>query len=471
MGVGPVQTEVQRYAEDPAFSSRYAPLGAERARTYAALGARWTLDSDGLSVLTSSELTTSSSKIAASSGGTDGSAVLPFLGPREDFRASFELTATKATASSKSYIGVTVSSKGVLPTGTGPTTAGTFGVGYLAGSGICMFRENVSTNSVLYADASITDGDVFTVELTSFPTQDIAAASTTPALYATIRNSAGTVVYQGAAVTYNTEFYDPKNVIIRTNVAAGGLGKVSIATGNPFAPGNTEAFSVPNWPGLASETVGLRLPVSPNGRVVFHLHGHGATPASIINDSTLKACYEALTKAGYTLVIPAMGGNLWGNTAALGQVLDLWEDLTDTYGLDPAGCYLWGNSMGGGAACTLISDGVLPVKAAYLSQPAVDYDTISANPSFSSINTAYPSEALRDASNPLMRSASSYAGVPLYITASASDTAISKTGNADALVTLVSGQTTVIQIAASGDHNNASHFRPGDMVQFFQSHP
>lgn len=444
-----------------AFSSRFlsrASFAGYRSREVAPT---WALDVNGLAVLTSSGLTTSSGKIAASVGGTDGNAIIPLWGPRTDWRGSYKLHATKAAASSKSYIGVTETTRGTLP------SAGsyTFGVGYKQGSGIVMFRENVSTDTVLYADASITDGDVFDVELIVAASSQLDAGSSSNTIYAVIRNASGTIVYSGGAVSWNEAFYNPPNVLIRTNVAAGGLSAVKISASPINTPGTKEAWCVSNL--TASETLGLRLPATPNGRIVYHLHGHGANPTVALNDSLLRGCFAALTDAGYTVAIPAMGGDLWGNTDALAYISSLHTLLTATYGLDDQACYLFGNSMGGGAACTLISNGTLPVKAAYLAQPAVDYDALSSNPSFTTINTAYPTSALRDASNPLKRSAATYTGVPILLVSSASDTTIAKSTNADALNTLISGSTTVHRLTATGNHNDASHFRPGDMANFF----
>lgn len=450
------------------LSSQYAPLMTPSNERKREVPPVWTLANDGLGVLTSSGLTTTSSKIAASVGGTAGDAILPLWGPRKDWRISFKVTATKATASSKSYIGFTCSAAGVLPVA---GTDYTFGIGYLAGSGIVCFKENVDAAAVLYADASITDGDVFDVELVSLRTQEIASGVTTPTLATTIRNAAGTIVYRGVRGTWSLL---PVNLLIRTNVAAGALASVTIAQ-EPFGTvGLKEHIGVHNFPtgaAGAADSTAVRLPANPNGRIVYVLHGFGATPTVAVADALFQTTFAALTTAGYTVVIPAMGGDLWGNDTALDTIAALHSVLTSTYNLDKQACYLFGNSMGGGAACTLISNGTLPVKAAYLAQPAVDYETLSSNPSFStSFTAAYPTATERQANAPLLRSASTYAGVPLMLVASASDTTISKTTNADALNTLVSGVTTVRRITSTGNHNDASHFRAGDMVQFFQAY-
>ncbi|HEX9153752.1 MAG TPA: hypothetical protein VF809_02950, partial [Candidatus Saccharimonadales bacterium] len=445
----------------PDLSSSYVPLSTQLARDRRALPAGFDLTTDGLTALLSSGLTMSSNYIAATVGGTNGDAIFPMLSLRKDFRASFRVKATKSTASSRSTVGFTVSSPGVLP------TAGnfTFTVGYLAGTGLAFVRDNVGASTTLLADASIVDGTEYDISI--WTDKSITGlVATTGAFTVRIRDTSGTDVAANL-LSFNLTNFPINNVLVRTNVAAGAITNLQIAN-HPIAEVGVPSMGEIVY-AAGSESFYMHTPANPNGKLIMALHGHGGTPTETGWTSlTYRPSWLAAIAEGFSVVVPRMGGDLWGNDTALNYIVSLYSLLTTLYDFDP-GIYLWGNSMGGGAAATLIAKRPIPIRAAYLAQPAVNYEAISLIPAFSTINTAYPIAAERDDNDPLKQTGSSYAGVPMLITSSTSDTSIAKTTNADLLATLASPHTNVVRIAATGNHNDPSHFRAYDMVNFFKT--
>ena len=179
-----------------------------------ATAARFDASTMTLARLISSGLTLSGGVISASVGGTDGVACLPIFTPAKNFRASARITATKATASSKSNLGFTVAPAGTLPNG----SEWGFGVGYLQGTGLVLFRENFGSNTTILADASITDGTQYDVSVFVETTMSTAGGAYGSINYR-IRTTAGVDLYQGAT-TFSAPFA-PGSITLRTNVAAG----------------------------------------------------------------------------------------------------------------------------------------------------------------------------------------------------------------------------------------------------------
>lgn len=449
-------------AADPALKATLVSQAERQARDRRQIIPKWDLAADGLPAI-SSGLTVSGGYLAASVGGTDGTAIWPLWGVRKNFRASARVKVTKGTASSKSYVGFTVTAPGTAPSGSNFT----FGVGYLAGTGIAVIRENVGAPIVIVADSALTDGDLYDVSIQVDRTLSTAAGSATGALKVYAK-----AVATGTEFTSSTTFtlasFPTNNAMARTNVAAGGLTSL-VVSGHPAGPIGLRTQGEINY-ATGGETTYLHVPASPNGKLVIACHGHGSNPIETGWTSSLyKGTWDALVASGFTVVVPNMGGNLWGNAAAQGYLSALHALMVSTFDLDPA-CYLWGTSMGAGAALTAIAKDTLPVRAAYLAQSITDLSQLWANPSFSTLPAAYGNDtALRDQYNPISQPASAFAGVPLLFVASASDTTAVKTVQTDAMVAHLGAATTVYTVAATGNHNDGSHYRPQDTVNFFRA--
>lgn len=439
------------------------PINDNRAaRDARTLAARYSLATDTLAALTSSGLTTTGGYVAASVGGTDGNAIYPVWG-RKNVRASFRVKVTKATAGSKSAVGFTVSTPGVMPSASNYM----FAVGYLQGSGIAIVRDNVGGAIVIVADAGLTDGEEYDVAF-SADTELSARGTTTGILSALVTKVSTGAVTRGLA-NFNLTSFPINNMLVRTNVAAGSITNLQMTLHAAGETGQRSSLEVP-YSMVAAETAFVDIPAKPNGKLVIACHGHGGTPVETGYTSALYApTWKALTDAGFTIAVPAMGGDKWGNDAAQAFLAELHTQLTSLYGLDPD-VFLWGNSMGGGAAQTAIAKKTIPVKAAYLAQPVCDLSTLWSNPSFSTLPAAYGnSTAERDDNNPIKQQASAFAGVPLLYVASAGDTTVTKSTNTDAMRTRLGSATKHHLITATGNHMDPSHYRPRDTLEFFRA--
>src|SRR5690606_17341078 len=107
----------------------------------------------------------------------------------------------------------------------------------------------------------------------------------------------------------------------------------------------------------------------------------------------------------------------------------------------------------------------------YLAQPATDLAALWTDASYSTLPTAYGNDTtVRDEYSPIAQPADAYAGVPLRFTASSTDTSIPMSVHTNALRAHIGDATTTQLIAATGNHNDPSHFNPAATVSWFAAH-
>lgn len=435
---------------------------AARPRDRRLIAPRWD-QSEGLSVMTSTGLTITSGKIAATVGGTNGDAVLPIYGTKKELRVGFQVVATKSTVGSRATVGFVCSAPGVLPTGTDKV----FGAGYKQGFGIGLVRDNVG-DIVILQDSLITDGDVFDIGV--LVDQKISLRGDIYATMSILARRASDGGEWRTTAIHSPVTFPVNNMHIRTNIAGGSMSNVQIANHQLATVGVPAVAQLTYFPGQPTEVVSLRVPANPNGKLILALHGTGETLASMNSSVLYRGTWEALSNAGFTIALPRYGGDLWGNATGINYITDLYNQLVTNYDLDPD-VFLWGNSMGGGSAAQLISDRPFPIRTAVLTEPALDYQGLAATallePYFT---TAYPTIAQRDAADPMKRAASTYAGVPVMMVASPTDTTVARVSNADAFATKISPYAEVITLSATGNHGDASHYKPRPTLDWFRSH-
>lgn len=386
-------------------------------------------------------------------------------------RLSFVVKVTKALSGSVSIAGFAArSTPGSLPA----SNEWVFGAGYKQGAGIVVAKDNVTTDTVLIADAALTDGAEY--RITIYYDNELGIPGDINKINVRVMDSSGGFTVTHAAQVANPAFFTMQNLLLRTSVAAGGLRSVRLEG----YPGNEIDF--PTWLAVNDKyTTGnnylLRIPARPlyPMRIVFACHGFGSNSTEAGLTSTLyRPTWEALEAAGFCVLVHDMGWaansnrDLWGNDSACANITNTYTLLRSLWDIHPR-VYLWGTSMGGGAAATLIAKG-LPVSAAYLAQPVLDLEWAAAQAAFTaSLATAYATTEARDANDPMKQAASAFGGVPLLVTASPSDTSVTKADNADAFLAKVgAGQMTLL--AATGNHNDPSHFLPSETVSHFQAH-
>ena len=448
-------------ALDATLVEATAPTVAGLQRTQAA---RWSLATDTLAALTSSGLTTTANYICATVAGTAGNAIMPIWNPiGHELRISYKIKVTKSIVSSKSYVGFTVSTPGVLPS----VGNFTFGPGYLQGTGICIVRDNVGGGTAIgLADAALVDGTEYTIHAQVSEALPISATNPSSTLNYRIVDGTGAQVGITQGTTFTRANFPVNNMLIRTTVAApGAISEVFVAQ-HPVGPVNGETRFAPPY---SSDSVFIRAPATSNGLAVIACHGHGGGGVQTGETAPeLQATWKLLTDNGFTVAVPTMHGDKWGNNVAQTDLEDLQRLLVSTFDLNPA-VYLWGYSMGGGAVLTAISQRRYPIRAAYVAASACNLAALAATGSFPTIATAYPTTAERNANDPILQPAASYAGTPILFNATTGDTVVNKAANTDAMRTMLGSAATHYLYTATGDHADFSHFRANDVINFFRA--
>lgn len=222
--------------------------------------------------------------------------------------------------------------------------------------------------------------------------------------------------------------------------------------------------------------VEVMVPQRRNGRVVIYCHGVGEDQTAPRTNSSQVGIVKALTQAGYILASSYAGGAQWGSPTGQAGYKALHDHLVDTY--DPDKVFWWGVSHGGIASLNTILNQDVICDAWYGLEPSASLWNVRTNGFGAGVFAAYDTDATEyDAADhgpgalgydPCLRAAADYT-FPMRMIASPSDTVISKTGNADALYTLASGGSPpeLVNLTCTGDHGDASHFRPTDALAFF----
>lgn len=290
---------------------------------------------------------------------------------------------------------------------------------------------------------------------------NVASAAATGTATTTIRG----------ATSCRQDFFPFTNLLVRSNVAAGGIRNLNYRN-SALAPQTKNGRSGSQFV-VDSHTTGSGLqivyragarPLQPP-RLVIYCHGYGETAISAgLTSAAYRPYLEALEKAGFIIAFHDMHLNLWGNNTAMTDLSNLYADFVSLYGADPS-VFLFGTSMGAGAAATAILKGLFPVRAAYCVDGVFDLAWANAQVQFTDILTpAYGgSTAALNANDPMQAAASAFGTVPFYISASAADTTVSKTANSDAFVTKLntrSGVAAVTTRTTTLNHVDASHFLP-----------
>lgn len=210
--------------------------------------------------------------------------------------------------------------------------------------------------------------------------------------------------------------------------------------------------------------------------VVLYVHGAGEDQTGLVTESVKFSCRDALLDAGYILAGSAAHGSAnWGNQASVSDYTALEKYVRDNYNVQAVA--LWGQSMGGLDALSVVSQGQFTVTGVLLTYPVCNLANLYGLWATSDISTAYgiTGSGIYTYANqtygfdPALRTASAYRDIPMRFYASASDTVVPKAQNTDVLHSVVSASRTEADIVVcSGDHGHASHFVPSEYVAFFQ---
>lgn len=209
--------------------------------------------------------------------------------------------------------------------------------------------------------------------------------------------------------------------------------------------------------------------------VVIHTHGSGETETGLISDSRKFACRDALINAGYILAASNARGNNWGNQASVDDYAALEKYLRTNYNVK--GVALWGQSMGGLDALSVITQGKIAVVGALLTYPVCSLANLYGLGTYTSaINTAYgiTGTGIATYSNktygmdPALKPANAFKDMPMRFYASSGDTVVPKSANTDVMRSIVASTRTEAEIiVCTGEHGDASHFQASDYLAFF----
>lgn len=191
-------------------------------------------------------------------------------------------------------------------------------------------------------------------------------------------------------------------------------------------------------------------------------------------DDVLKAgVVEALLDAGYICCGVDADDN-WGNQAGCDYYTDLYYSADLYYNISYT--LFLSQSMGGLTGLLSLSQNKIPGVIAWAGiYPACNLTAINAAGTFtSSIATAYDCDSGSFAyktygHDPCLKWGKAFRGVPMRFYASAGDTSINKSSNADYFQALISTSCSesVIQVC-TGNHGDPSHFQPTDLVAFYE---
>lgn len=438
-------------------------LRASMSRT----GAYHATQADGLDAFVANNgLTVSGGYYAATTDGTLAKAIIPRWAGIT--RVSFRVKITKGIAGSQSFVGLQSGGPGEL------SSSWVFGFGYKQGVGLGRVSAgNITAAQV--ADADLTDGDEYDVSL-------IIDAAMTPDNPGGEGGSEARVAIRWAKsdgtgagwwfMPVNLSLFAPlASVAVATTVAAGGITALDFTAPVSGAVGALSGGQLYYGSTAPTEGVFMRMPAEPNGSAVIACHGHGADDISFAWTAANSApLWDALEAAGYTVFCPDMGGDLWGNDTAQALLADLHGYIVDEWKFDPR-VLLFGVSMGAGAALTAISQRRFPIRAAAVTDSVCDLSVFWDDPSFPTLPAAYNNDvAARDANNPILLPADSYAGVPILFSASPNDTVADKSLNTDPMIAHLGGAVETGLVATTGAHAANENIRPLDITQWLAAH-
>lgn len=208
--------------------------------------------------------------------------------------------------------------------------------------------------------------------------------------------------------------------------------------------------------------------------LVYYLHGRTGTYDSIDDRARLR---DGLLEAGYVVACPHLHGDQWGNRLAQDDLatLDAW--ISERWSLGKR--FLVGESMGGTTAANMVRVRELTVAAAVLIAPSLsmraawnrnDEARASLIDAFGLLPNGSDLESKTAEWDAVRHDPAVYAGLHALVFASPDDPAAHL-----ATVTkpwLEAARHTAAQlrlIEVSGDHVSDDHFRPSDVVAFFDS--
>ena len=230
----------------------------------------------------------------------------------------------------------------------------------------------------------------------------------------------------------------------------------SVPSRLPFAVGGTDTAT------LDGQRVRLDYPLTRElVGVAVYFHGAGAGADSKMNEPWL----NSIRALGWAVAAGDLHGDAWGARAAVADSVALVDWAEARTGADVK--LLIGASMGGVASLNALMDGVVEAPCWFGPQPVVDLNAVSVVPNADAQIAALYGGPPPASSNPVDRLDLLPLDTRYRVIFSAGDTWVPPPAHADRLIAALQARGgDVSSVAVSGDHLDASHFRPEDLVAF-----
>lgn len=211
-------------------------------------------------------------------------------------------------------------------------------------------------------------------------------------------------------------------------------------------------------------------------KLVIYFHGSGTNQLNPFTDTNSKYVIDKLLSEGYIVATSQAHGNAWGNQASQDDYLALYNYINTNYNITDV-TYI-GHSMGGLASLSMLSKNTISkAKLWYGIMPVTNLANAYSISSFvPDIETAYGFSggvnyaAATAGYDPQLLVTATYAGKRYVMTASSSDTLVSKANNSDLFnAKMLAGSIVSSVITASGVHGDISHFIPKDVTSFIKN--
>lgn len=374
-------------------------------------------------------------------------------------------------------IGLTQITNGAPMTGGAPNTVifGLLnGVPYCYSNVSGISGGNLSDTAGANAGVTIADGTyvlVLTLDETDLTFSLVNTAHSIEYKYRIRRSSITTNAFTGIAFWNSGSTGTSGNALGPLGAHNGGL-TISPRTG---IEGQGDSFHL--GVSTTSQNIRITVPKSYDSAVgapmIMCNHGSGDGEQSVFTDSNLRTVVNALLDAGYIVASTGAHGNNWGNQASIDDHYELYNYVRAHYNVKRT--LLMGQSMGGLALLlTLAESRILNIKGWLGIYPVCNLANIYGLGVYTSqIDTAYGISGGNYASktaghDPALMAGSAFRNIPMRFYASAGDTAVPKAQNSDALNALLSSNTAEhTVVVCTGNHGDASHFQPSDVVDFF----
>lgn len=218
--------------------------------------------------------------------------------------------------------------------------------------------------------------------------------------------------------------------------------------------------------------------VGPSLKVCMFHHANGGdflghiTATPVESQDVIRPTILALLDDGWTILATSGGSNPshWGNPSSWASTQAALAWLKEQFSVEKVA--VLSASMGGLSGLRALVE-YPDIKNWYGIYPVCDLTDLY--PAYTAvIDTAYGGSSAYTAalptSNPMQFTTGRFAGKNMRMAASASDTIVSKTANADAMATKVTGTAASIVVTThTGNHGDASAFIPVDIVAHLNS--